>query len=91
MGDVAGSVGVLARKLVKFSASGIKRALLQFFRFEGVDERAAFPVDPVVRNLLDAFSSWRRGFIEDANDFAAERPQVIDVFLNGLRRQVRSG
>ena len=53
--------------------------------------QATFLVDPVVQNLLNAFPSEGRGFIEDANDFAAQRPQVIGVFLNGLRRQVRSG
>ena len=57
---------------------------------EGVDERTTFIVDPVDENILDGFSSQRRGFIQVADDFSAQRPQVIDVFLNGLRRQVRS-
>ncbi len=37
------------------------------------------------------FPSQRGGFIQVANDFPAQRPQVIDVLLNGLQRQVRSG
>jgi hypothetical protein len=57
VGKMAGSVRVLAQKEVELPAGGIKRALLQFFRFKGVDERATFIVDPVVQNLLDAFPS----------------------------------
>jgi ethanolamine ammonia-lyase small subunit len=57
VGDVAGSVLVLAQKEVKLPAGGIKGALQQFFRFEGVDERATLIVDPVVQNFLDAFPS----------------------------------
>jgi len=57
VGDVAGSVRLLAQKEVKLPASGIERALLQFFRFESVDERATFIIDPVVQNSLDAFPS----------------------------------
>ena len=57
VGDAAGSVGVLAQKEVKLPAGGIERALLQLFRFEGVDERATFIIDPVVQDFLDAFPS----------------------------------
>src|SRR4051812_35665706 len=57
VGDVAGSVRLLAQKEVKLPASGIERALLQFFRFESVDERAAFIIDPVVQNSVDALPS----------------------------------
>jgi len=57
VGDVAGSVRVLTEEKVKLPAGGIKRALLLFFRFEGVDERATFIVDPVVQDFLDAFPS----------------------------------
>jgi hypothetical protein len=61
VGDVAGSVRLLAQKEVKLPASGIERALLQFFRFESVDEGATFIIDPVVQNSLDAFL-LREGF-----------------------------
>jgi hypothetical protein len=60
VGDVAGSVRVLAQKEVKLPASGIKRALLQLFRLEGVNERATFVVDPVVQKVLDGFP--KKGF-----------------------------
>jgi hypothetical protein len=50
VGDVAGSVRVLAQKEVKLPASGIKRALL----------RATFVVDPVVQKVLDGFP--KKGF-----------------------------
>jgi hypothetical protein len=57
VGDVAGSPRLLAEEEVKLPASGIKRALLQLFRFVGVDERATLLVDPVVQNFLDRLPS----------------------------------
>jgi hypothetical protein len=57
VGDVAGLPRLLAQEEVKLPASGIKRSLLHLFRFEGVDERATFLVDPVIQNFLDGFPS----------------------------------
>jgi hypothetical protein len=54
---VAGSPRLLAEEEVKLPASGIKRALLQLFRFAGVDEGATLLVDPVVQNFLDRLAS----------------------------------
>jgi hypothetical protein len=57
VGDVPGSPRLLADEEVKLPVSGIKRALLQLFRFVGVDERATLLVDPVVQNFLDRLPS----------------------------------
>jgi hypothetical protein len=57
VGDVACSVRGVVEEKVKLPTGGIKRALLLFFRFEGVDERATFIVDPVVQDFLDALPS----------------------------------
>src|SRR4051812_43032891 len=51
VGDVACSVRGVVEEKVKLPTGGIKRALLLFFRFEGVDERATFIVDPVVQDF----------------------------------------
>ena len=47
-------------------------------------------VDSVIEDLLDAFSSQRGVFVEVADDFSAQRPEVVDVSLNGFGRQLRS-
>ena len=43
-------------------------------------------LDSVGENLLDAFPSQGRIFVQIPNDLAAQRPQVVDVFLNRFRR-----
>jgi len=58
VGDVAGSPRLLSEEETKRPATGIKQALLQFFRFVGVDERATFLVDPLVQNFLGSLPSY---------------------------------
>jgi hypothetical protein len=55
VGDVAGSVLVLAQK--GRASCEWHQAVLQLFRFEGVDETATLIVDPVIQKFLDAFPS----------------------------------
>ena len=62
MGDVAGLPRLLAQEEVKLPASGVKRALLHLFRFEGVDERPTFLVDPVIQTFVDGFPFLEKGF-----------------------------
>jgi hypothetical protein len=52
----------------------------------GRRQAATLFIDPVIENLLDA--SQRGIFIEIADDFAAQRPDVVDVSLNGFGRRV---
>src|SRR6516164_142205 len=84
-----GSVSRLAEEAVKLPAGGIKGALL-LLGIHAIEQWPAVVIDPVIEKLLDGFPSQRRGFIQVADDFPAQCPQVIDVLLNGFGRQIRS-
>ena len=70
----------------EFPAGGVKRSLLIFASV--IEKRPAVlnhPAQDQIRGLL----SQRRVVVEFPNELTTERPHVVDVFLNGLRRQVR--
>ena len=55
--NLSDSAGRLTEELVKPLASGIEGTLLVLFGFHGVEQGAAFVIDAVAENLLDAFPS----------------------------------
>jgi len=55
--NLSDSAGRLTEELVKLLASGIEGTLLVLFGFHGVEQGAAFVIDAVAENLLDAFPS----------------------------------
>jgi hypothetical protein len=74
---------------VKLTAGGIKGPLLLLWA-DAVDQRAAIIVNYIEENLFDIFLSQRRGFVRIPDDLSAERPKIIDVLLDGLRRQIHT-
>jgi hypothetical protein len=74
----------LTEESVKLLASGIEGTLLVLLGFHGVEQRTTFVIDSVTENLLDAFPSKRRVCVQVPNDLSSQRPQVVNVFLNGF-------
>jgi hypothetical protein len=73
------------------SVSEQQWSICQHFRSEliALCQGPAIVIDLLGENLLDAFSSQRRVFIQIPDDFSAQCPQVIDVLLNRFGRQIR--
>jgi hypothetical protein len=73
---------------VKLAAGGIKGPLLLFCA-DAVDQRAALVVDYIEEDLFNVLLSQRRVLVQIPDNLSAQHPKMIDVLLNGLRRQIR--
>jgi hypothetical protein len=70
---------------VELFAGRVERTLLLFLRFPGVNQRATVVVNSIIENLR-WFLSERGVVVQVANDLSSPYPEVVDVFLNCLRR-----
>src|SRR5450756_248201 len=76
----------LSEEAVELAAGGVEGALLVFPAV--VDQRSAVLVDHIADKLFRSDLSQRRVFVHVADDLSAENPEVVDVSLDGLFRQV---
>ena len=79
---------MLTEEAAEFAAGGVKRALF-FLGVAVVDQRPALVVKDVEEHSLHRHFSEERVFVEVANDLAAQHPEVVDVFANGLSGETR--
>ena len=73
---------------MELPAGGIKGSLLVF---AAVIEKWTTVFDHFEEVLFNRPFSQRRIVVEVANEFPSQHPHVVDVFLDGLRRQIRGG
>ena len=74
---------------MEFAAGGVEGTL--FFLRAVVNERAAVLVDRVAEKPLRSNLSQRRVFVQVADDFSAQPPEVVHVPTKGLRGKTRGG
>ena len=71
----------MSEEAVEFSAGAVEGALLVFPAV--VDQRSAVLVNHIADELFGRNLSQRRFFVQVADDLSAEKPEVVDVSLDG--------
>jgi hypothetical protein len=80
------SASVLVEEPAKLPAGGIEGSLLVF---PAVTQEGAAVIDHFEEVLFNQPFSQGRFVVEVANELFSQHPYVVDVFLAGLRRQIR--
>ena len=87
VGEICGWRRALASRCAEepaeLPARGVERSLLIF---AAVIKQWSAVLDHLEQNLLDRLLSQRRIAVEIADELPTERPHVVNVFLDGLRR-----
>src|SRR5438445_13872553 len=81
-GQLAGQTGLLFEEAAKLTTGGFKGALL-LLRVAVIQQRPS-----LLENIEDESFNWRfsqrRGFIQVADDFPAQYPEIVDVLADSF-------